>query len=49
MCTRDSSAVAQDYLDALKTVMRICGLVFPTRDELAELGVETTPDVDLTL
>ena len=47
--TRDSAAVAQDYLDALKTVMRICGLVFPTREELAERGVETAPDVDLTL
>ena len=47
--TRDSATVAQDYIDALRTVMRICGLTFPTRDELLELGVETAPDVDLTL
>ena len=47
--TRDSAAVAQDYLDSLKTVMRICGLQFPGRDELARLGTETAPDVDLRL
>ncbi len=47
--TRDSAAVAQDYIDALKTVMRICGLTFPTREQLLELGVETAADVDLTL
>ncbi len=47
--TRDSGRVAQDYIDALKTVMRICGLTFPTREQLLELGVETAPDVDLRL
>lgn len=47
--TRDSGAVARDYIDALRTVMRICGLVFPTRDELQGIGVETAPDVDLSL
>jgi 1,2-phenylacetyl-CoA epoxidase catalytic subunit len=47
--TRDSAAVAQDYVDSLKTVMRLCGLVFPSRDELRRLGVETAPDIDLKL
>jgi 1,2-phenylacetyl-CoA epoxidase catalytic subunit len=47
--TRDSAAVAQDYLDSLKTAMRLSGLVFPTREELRRLGVETAPDVDLRL
>jgi len=45
--TRDSAAVAQDYLDSLRTVMRICGLRFPDREELRRFGVETAPDVDL--
>jgi len=45
--TRDSAAVAQDYLDSLRIVMRICGLAFPDREELRRLGVETAPDVDL--
>ena len=47
--TRDSAAVAQDYVDALKPVMRVCGLRFPTREELSAMGTETAPDVDLTL
>ncbi len=47
--TRGSAAVAQDYLDSLKTVMRLCGLVFPSRERLGEAGVETAPDVDLSL
>lgn len=47
--TRDSAAVAQDYLDSLKSVMRVCGLEFPTADRLAARGVETAPDVDLAL
>lgn len=47
--TRDSGAVAQEYLDSLKTVMRIAGLTFPSREELERLGVETAPDVDLSL
>jgi 1,2-phenylacetyl-CoA epoxidase catalytic subunit len=47
--TRDSAAVAQDYVDSLKTVMRLCGLAFPGRDELRRLGVETAPDIDLKL
>jgi len=47
--TRDSGTVAQDYLDGLRTVMRLSGLVFPTRDELKQLGVETSPDIDLRL
>ena len=46
--TRDSAAVVDDYLDSLKTVMRLCGLTFPSREELLALGVETAPDVDLT-
>ena len=41
--------MAQDYLDSLKTVMRLCGLVFPSRDQLAEAGVETDSGVDLAL
>lgn len=47
--TRDSAAVAQDYVDSLKTVMRLCGLQFPTRDRLRELGTETAPDIDLSV
>ena len=47
--TRDSSAVAQEYLDTLKSVMRLCGLTFPSRERLAELGADTAPDVDLAL
>jgi 1,2-phenylacetyl-CoA epoxidase catalytic subunit len=47
--TRDSAAVVQDYLDSLKTVMRIAGLVFPSREELERRDVETAPDVDLSL
>jgi len=47
--TRDSAAVTQDYLDSLKTVMRICGLTFPTREELKALGTETARDTDLNL
>jgi 1,2-phenylacetyl-CoA epoxidase catalytic subunit len=47
--TRDSSAVAQDYLDALKPVMRVCGLRFPTREELSRLGTEIAPGTDLSL
>ncbi len=47
--TRDSAAVAQEYLDSLKTVMRIAGLTFPSREELAQRNVETAPDVDLSL
>lgn len=46
--TRDSAAVAQEYLDSLKSVMRVCGLVFPSREELKRLGTETAPDVDLS-
>lgn len=47
--TRDSAAVAQDYVDALKPTMRVCGLVFPARQELRAMGTETAPDVDLSL
>jgi ring-1,2-phenylacetyl-CoA epoxidase subunit PaaA len=47
--TRDSAAVAQEYLDGLRTVMRLSGIVFPSRDELKRLGVETAPDIDLRL
>ncbi|MDH3592528.1 MAG: phenylacetate-CoA oxygenase subunit PaaI [Planctomycetota bacterium] len=47
--TRDAGAVAQDYLDSLNPVMRITGLVFPSRDELLRLGTETAPDVDLSV
>lgn len=47
--TRDSCAVAQDYLDSLKSTMRVCGLVFPTREQLAAMGVETFHCVDLSL
>jgi 1,2-phenylacetyl-CoA epoxidase catalytic subunit len=47
--TRDSAAVAQDYLDGQRPVMRLCGLVFPTREELKRLGIETAPDIDLRL
>ena len=45
--TRDSAAVAQDYVDSLKQVMRLCGIEFPTRERLLELGTETAPDIDL--
>ena len=41
--------MAQDYLDAVKPVMRVTGLVFPTRQELLAMGTETASDVDLTL
>jgi 1,2-phenylacetyl-CoA epoxidase catalytic subunit len=47
--TRDSAAVAQDYLDGQRPVMRLCGIVFPSREELKRLGVETAPDIDLRL
>lgn len=47
--TRDSSAVAQEYIDALKTVMRLCGLTFPAAERLAELGAETAPGTDFSL
>ncbi len=47
--TRDSAAVAQDYLDSLKTIMRVSGLVFPDRPCLMTAGTETSPDVDLSL
>jgi hypothetical protein len=29
--------------------MRLCGLVFPSRDELKRLGVETAADIDLRM
>ncbi|MHC4972149.1 MAG: Phenylacetic acid catabolic protein [Planctomycetota bacterium] len=47
--TRDSAAVAQEYLDSLKTIMRIAGLTFPSREELERRDVETASDVDLSL
>jgi ring-1,2-phenylacetyl-CoA epoxidase subunit PaaA len=47
--TRDSAAVAQDYVDSLKTVMRLCGVQFPTRERLSELGTDTAADIDLTV
>ena len=47
--TRDSAAVMQDYLDSLKSTMRLCGLHFPTRETLSGLGVETAPDLDLSM
>jgi 1,2-phenylacetyl-CoA epoxidase catalytic subunit len=47
--TRDSAAVTQDYADALKSTMRVCGLVFPSRERLRESGVETARDLDLRL
>jgi 1,2-phenylacetyl-CoA epoxidase catalytic subunit len=47
--TRDSAAVAQEYVDGLRPAMRLSGLVFPTRDELRRLGVETAPDIDLRM
>ncbi|MGQ0612697.1 MAG: Phenylacetic acid catabolic protein [Planctomycetaceae bacterium] len=47
--TRGSAAVMQDYVDDVKSTMRVCGLQFPTRQRLRELGVETAPDIDLTL
>jgi len=47
--TRDSSAVAQEYVDGLKSVMRLCGIAFPTREELKGLGTETAPGMDLGL
>ena len=47
--TRDSAAVAQDYVDSLKSLMRLCGLCFPSRDRLRELGTETAQDIDLAV
>jgi 1,2-phenylacetyl-CoA epoxidase catalytic subunit len=47
--TRDSAAIAQEYLDSLKPVMRMAGLGFPSREDLERHGVETAPDVDLCL
>ena len=46
--TRDSAAVSQEYLDSLRSAMRVCGLAFPSREELRRLGTETAPDVDLS-
>jgi 1,2-phenylacetyl-CoA epoxidase catalytic subunit len=46
--TRDSAAVAQEYIDSLKSVTRMIGLDFPTRERLRELGTETAADVDLS-
>ena len=45
--TRDSAAVAQDYIDSLKSTMRVCGIDLPTRERLRELGTETAADLDL--
>ncbi|MEM8884197.1 MAG: Phenylacetic acid catabolic protein [Planctomycetota bacterium] len=47
--TRDSAAVAQEYADSLKQVMRLCGLEFPSRERLRELGTETAADIDLAV
>ncbi|MDH3590323.1 MAG: phenylacetate-CoA oxygenase subunit PaaI [Planctomycetota bacterium] len=47
--TRDSSGVAQDYVDSLKTAMRVSGLVFPDRACLHTAGTETAADIDLSL
>ena len=47
--TRDSGAVAQDYVDTLKSTMRVCGLVLPSRGQLKEAGIDTAPGIDLTL
>jgi len=47
--TRDSSAVAQEYIDTLKTVVRVCGLTLPDATRLAELGTETAPGTDFSL
>ncbi len=47
--TRDSAAVAQDYVDSLKSVMRVCGLNFPSRACLMTAGTETAHDLDLSL
>jgi 1,2-phenylacetyl-CoA epoxidase catalytic subunit len=33
--TRDSAAIAADYLDSLRPVLAHCGLQFPRRDEVA--------------
>ncbi len=45
--TRDSAAVAQDYVDSAKSTARLCGLVIPSRERLLELGTETAADIDL--
>jgi len=45
--TRDSAAVAQDYIDSLKSTMRVCGIDLPSRETLRELGTETAADIDL--
>ena len=47
--TRDSAAVAQDYIDSLKSIMRVCGLQFPSREKLRDLGTETAADIDLSV
>jgi len=47
--TRDSAAVAQEYVDSLKSVMRVTGLVFPSRACLMTAGTETAHDIDLSL
>jgi 1,2-phenylacetyl-CoA epoxidase catalytic subunit len=47
--TRDSAAVAQDYVDSLKSIMRLCGLRFPSREQLREMGTETAADIDLSV
>ena len=45
--TRDSCAVAQDYVDSIKSTARLCGIVLPSRERLLELGTETAADIDL--
>ncbi|MHC4956217.1 MAG: Phenylacetic acid catabolic protein [Planctomycetota bacterium] len=47
--TRDSSAVAQDYIDALKSTLRVCGISLPAREQLLEMGTETAADIDLSV
>lgn len=47
--TRGAAAIVQDYVDDLKSTMRVCGLVFPSRQRLEEMGVQTAPDLDLSL
>jgi 1,2-phenylacetyl-CoA epoxidase catalytic subunit len=47
--TRNSAAVAQDYIDSLKSTMRACGIDLPSRETLRALGTETATDIDLNV
>jgi len=44
--SRDSAAIAADYLDSLRPILARCGLQFPPRDEIA---LDLPSEIDLTV